>query len=658
MSNFGIISDPAHLGTAPIPSEPPPTAPGQAEWPRMLVLNTETEQRLKMWLHEEIHQSRSERQPLIDDWITWQKQYWAEPEKEVKNWPFPRAANIVIPVTAIAVEAIQARMMNTLFSIEPFYSIRPQMKEWIDAAPPTERWLQTEIVNPEGVYMFGFLKSAILELIKLGTAVGKSGYAREYRKAVREISGVEQEYFYETKNGATLDHVPLANWLTRLADKDPQAAAWVGEEHEFTWAELKRMSQGGRIDAEALEKVKHNYTMSHSESPNDGSEYKDALDTLTLEDPIWHVKFNTQEIWCSFDVDGDGIDEEIVVDFHWTTQTILSIRYNWYDDLHRPYRHCPYLAVENRIYGIGVGKQNEQFQAEITTVHQQRLDNATLANMGMMVLRKNSGYGPKEPIFPGKMWFMDDVQDIQPIKLSEVYNSAFANEDVIMRYSEMRTGVNEVLLGMPQEGTPGTATGDLARLAEGNKRFDLVLRNVREWLSQLGLDLLANYQQFGTRDQHWMILGDEGAWVEEILQLPPLLVRRGAIIEVTATNSITNREVEQRQWMALFQLINTHGSQVLQLAGMVDPALFQQLAIEAVYTSGEAMHRLLQTFNELDTDKLILGRATLQGMLGNGNGKQGQTGGAIGGGPPGLQGPSGAQGVAGLLEGGASPLQR
>lgn len=656
MSNFGLITDPAFLGDAPIPSNPPPTSPGQGEWPRMLVLNDETSQRLKQWMHEEIHQARAERQPLIDDWIKWQKQYWAEPESEVKNWPFQKAANIVIPVTAIAVEAINARMMNTLFSIEPFYSIRPTMPEWIDAAPPTERWLQTEVSNPDGVYMYGFLQDALLELTKLGTAVGKSGYAREYRKAVREVSGVEQEYFYEVRNGATLDHVPLANFLIRLGEKDPQVAAWVGEEHEFTWAQLKRMSQAGRIDSRALDKVKSNYVMSHTEAPSDGSEYDTALDKLTLEEPLWHAVFHIQEIWCSFDVDGDGIDEEIVIDFHWTTQEILSIRYNWHDDLHRPYRVCPYHTVENRIYGIGVGKQNEQFQDEITTVHRQRLDNATLANMGMLALKKNSGYGPKEPIFPGKMWFMDDVQDIIPIKLHEVYNSAFANEDVIMRYSEMRTGVNEVLLGMPQEGTPGTATGDLARLAEGNKRFDLVLKNVREWLGKLGLDLLANYQQFGTRDHHWMVLGEDGAWVEEVLRMPPVLIRRGAIVEVTATNSITNREVEQRQWMALFQLINQHATMVLQLAGAIDPQIFAQLAMEAVWTSGEAMHRLLQTFNELDTDKLILGRSLLQGMMQNGQG-QGSSIGANGGGSAGLPQGANAQGLAGLLGGSPGALQ-
>jgi hypothetical protein len=419
------------------------------------------------------------------------------------------------------------------------------------------------------------------------------------------------------------------------------------------------MALSGRMSSEGVEAVKSHFLINAAESAGESGDYHEQLDALAGQEPIWNERFKVNEIWCSFDVDNDGIDEEIVLDFHWETKTFLSIRYNWYDDLHRPYRVVPYIPVEGRIFGIGIGKQNEQFQEEITTIHRQRLDNATLANMGMMVLKKNSGYGPKEPIFPGKMWFLDDVQDITPVKLSEVYNSAFANEDIIVRYSEMRTGVNDAMLGMPEQGTPGTATGDLARLAEGNKRFDFVLRNVRTWLGQLGTDLLANYQQFGNRQEHWLTLGSDGVYVEQFLQMPNILVRKGALLEVTATNSITNREVEQRQWMGMFQLINQHSMGVLQLAGTIDPELFQQLVMEAIRTSGEAMARLLGTFNEIDVERLILGYSMFNGgQNGQPQGQPGANGAPalLGGGSGGLpQGPQ-QQGLGGLVGGGGGPI--
>ena len=653
MGTYGLVSDPAYQGEVAIPGE---VASTSAVWPRELNLDEEVENRLSMWLHEEIHHARIEREPLIKDWKKWQEQYWAKPKSEVKNWPFPKAANIVIPLTATAVEAVHARLLNTLFAAEPFYSIRPRSGEWIEAAPKVEEWLQTEVENPNALDMFRFSTESLMELCKLGTCVGKSGYDRIIMKSLRTYEdGYEEDVWVERKNGAVLDYLPIANFLIRAREWDPQMAEWCGEEHRFTWGQLKRMALSGRIKAEKLEEIKHQWVNSRSESSGDTSEYDRKVDELSHTEPVWHDEFKLQEIWCRFDVDGDGIDEEIVIDFHWKTMTVVSIRYNWYSDLHRPYRGCPYVPVEGRFWGIGIGKQNEQFQEEITTMHRQRLDNATLANMGMVAIKKNTDYGPEEPIFPGKMWLLDDpTKDITPFKLSEIYPSSFSNESVTLNYSEKRTGVNDMILGQESGGTPGTATGDLARLAEGNKRFDAVLKNVRRWLSQLGTDLLANYQQFGDQDRHWLILGEDGIFVEQVLSFPPQLVRDGAIVDLTATDSITNREVSQQHMLGLMQMLERYYQGQLQLAQMLDPQLAAQVAQEAMVASTEATKRLLETFDIADAEKLILG-----GL--NGDGQAASPGGAVGpesagGLPPGAlpRGLDGIRtGIAGAQNGGA-----
>ena len=275
-------------------------------------------------------------------------------------------------------------------------------------------------------------------------------------------------------------------------------------------------------------------------------DWEDKVDELAKTEPLWTDIFNVYELWCSFDVDGDGMNEEIVVDFHPDSGVFLSARYNWYEDLHRPYRISNFITVEGIWPGIGVCKQVEQLQEEVTTIHRQRLDNATLANMSQIVLKKGSGYGAGEPLFPGKMWFLDDpANDIAPFSLSEIYPSSYINEENITSYYEKRTGANEVMLGLPQSGTPATATSDLTRLAEGNKRFDLVLRNVKQWLSKIGVDVITNYQLFGNQQAHWYILGEDGVWVDHVLRMPSVLVRRGAIVDITVTDTITNRQVEQ-----------------------------------------------------------------------------------------------------------------
>lgn len=610
-----LLFDPAWVGDASVQGPRESDSLGDFDqnglrgmWPRMIKLDKEAEERLRLWIDEEIQNFNQERAPLLENWRTWHTGYWAAPATKEKNFPFKRAANTVVPLQAIAVEATHARQVNTLFSVEPFYSIRPRSKEWIQAANPFQKYLQTEVEANESLNMFKFCTETLLELDKLGTCVGKSGYERLTKKSLRRRGDREEEFFVQTRNGPTVGRVPLPNFILRFNETDPQTAPMVGEKHKFSWSQMKSMAQDGRMGKNEVGSVK-SYWIQHNQSsePSDGDQVLQKVEELGLTEPTWAQEFDVYELWISFDVDGDGWDEEIVVDYHKESRTFLSIRYNWYDDLHRPYHICQFFPVEGVWPGIGICKMVEQFQEEATTIHRQRLDNATLANMTQIVLKRNVGYGPGEPIFPGKMWFFDDpTKDIVPLKLSEVYGSSFANEESVTRLYEKRSGINEVILGLPHEGTPGTATSDLTRLSEGKQKFDLTLKHYRKFASSVGYDIVTNLQIFGNQQVHWLVLGEDGAYVEQVLNMPSTLVRRGAFIDLTVTDSITNKDVEQQKWLSLFQVVTNYYNTVLQLAQLFGPQVFGQVAQRALQASDEAMRRLLETFDVVDSDRFSL----------------------------------------------------
>jgi len=652
---ISLLRDPAWEGEVKIPG-PPPALENElsGRWPRMLSLDEDTESRLTEYLDSEVSLVWQERNILVQDWIQWQKDYWAKPSSTVKNFPFRRAANVVIPMTAIAVEAVLARMVTTMFSVKPFYSLRPRIAAWINEAPNVESWLQTEVEDPNSLDMHRFAQESLLELIKLGTAVGKSGYERDIRKVNLDLpDGGSVGKWIEVRNGATLDYVPLANFLMRLHEKDPQTAMLVGEEHHnVTWSQLKRHALSGRMMTEAIEKIKM-WWGQQGNIESTSSQYDAERRSLEGAEPGWKETFDFVELWLSFDVDRDGVDEEIVVDFHKLSRTILSIRYNWYADTHRPYRIGVYIPVEGRWAGIGIGKQLEQFQALITAVHRQRLDAGTLANMGQLALSRTSGYSADEPIWPGKLWFFNNPQtDIKEFHLSNTQHFAqLSNEESARNYADKRSGANELILGSPQMGTPPPATSDLSKLAEGNKKFDMVLKNVRRMFSLLGSDVLANYQQFGSRGRSWLVRGEGGKYVEHLLSMPQEDVRRGVYIELTVTDSITNKDAEQRKWIQVFSTLSAHYDKVLERAGQVaglmqDPQVFIMFADMALRASNAAMRRFLDAFQVPDVDSFLL---DLEKMRGQNVGPQGATGN-----PPGNPtGPSGATlptGVEQLME--------
>ena len=618
-----LMQDPAFAGDVSLPSPenlPIPTTPEdvlrQNIWQALeLNLDSETKDRLVEYVYDEIEKARLERGAVAEDWKRWQTDYWAKPATTERNFPFRRSANIVVPLTAIACEAIYARLMNTFFATKPFFTVQPRSASWIDIAKPVEDWLETELENDQSVDIYNFASQALFELTKLGTAIGKSGYVKDIKKTVRFEGGDRQDHFVTAKDGAVLDYVPCANFLCRAGYADPNEAPWCGEELKFSWSQLKRMALQGRFWTEAIDEIKHYWVSLDRNTPS--NEYREHIEKLTKDEPLYREEFDTQEIWLSFDVDKDGIDEEIVVDFHYDSKTLLHARYNHYEDLRRPYRVGKFIPVEGRLWAIGVGKQNEQFQQEITTIRRQRLDNATLANMRMIAIRKGSGgYGPGEPIFPGKMWFLDDVNDIAPIQMSEIYQSSLVNEDSVNRDSEKRTGVNDVIVGAFPRGTPGTATGDLTRLEEGSKKFDLVVKNVRRWFNLLGRDIIANFQEFGPTTRTWTKVNERGQWVEQALSFPTEHVSTGATIFVTVTDSQTNKAVEQRQWMEMFTILDNHYQKSIQLAMMLaqlngDPSMVMQIAEKALLGSDEALKRLLETFKQPGTERFLLGSGNL-----------------------------------------------
>lgn len=584
-------------------------------YPRQLNLDTDTEEKLKNLLSQELSDHFMERADMVQELMNWQRDYWVKPSVEVREFPFRGASNIIIPLDAIAVESIHANAMMKLFAVSPFLSIKARAGfnlqdrigfDLTDIEQPLEKYLHYEIMDQMDAEPQ--INSMLLEQEKYGTGIGKSGYERIVRKAVRLVGSQEQEFMVETKNGGTLDAVPNANFLMRFHEIDPQTATWVGEQHTWTPFQVRQFEQSGLLRKNIVRDLQQWMASQSSTTDISGArEFSDAQKGLEKRTPVLPIALDFQEIWLGFNVDGDDKDEEIQVIYHHDSGIFASIRFNWHSDLHRPYRIAPYIPVEHRWPGLGICKQNEQFQREITTIHRQRLDNSTLANMRMFKVHKLSGYGPNEPIFPGKMWFLDDMDMIEPFQISEVYPSSFANEQATLIYSQQRVGVSELTLGLPQAGTPGTATSDLARIQEGQRKFDFTFRNAKKLIGKLSFDVLVNISQFGTKNASWFEFVEGGDKVRQLLTLDTKLLRDGLLLEVFASGSQHNRLIDRQDWNQIAALLNQYYTALVTIAQLTgDQDLLQLVVTKALQASTEAMKQILETFDIRNIDRLVV----------------------------------------------------
>lgn len=575
-------------------------------YPREIDLDEDTEARLISYLNQELLNHYGERSQFIEDLKTYQEDYYARPTTAKKTFPFVGAANIVIPLSAIAVEAVHAKTMTTLFALEEFVSIK--LPEQYDDIRHSVELVANHTLLKD-VDMYKFADNCLLELEKLGTGVGKSSWEKIERTAVREVNGKEEEFTVTVKQGATADYVPLANFLMPFTSQDPQFAAWCGEEHLETPFEVKLLCENDFFKKDCWDTLEKWVTYSQNSGGLSSDTYKQKVQSLVNQTPAWPKQIGWVEIWLSFDIDDSGVEKEIVVHYHRLAQYIMSCRYNWYEDLHRPYRHGNYITLEGRWNGIGICKQNDQFQREVTTQHRQRLDNATLANMRMIKVSKLSGYGPGEPVFPGKIWLVDDIKDIDTFQMGEIYPSSFNNESQTLNYAQQRTGINELSLGMPQVGTPGTASSDLTRVQEGKNKFDYNFKNIRRFLSEINSDAICNAAQFGFRDNRVfdMLCGKDSDSVRAFYKQPLTLLRQSLAIDISLAGQNQNKLQNRAAWTQLAGFIQQYYKGMIDLAtASGNQALVQELTIAAMSGGTEAFKQILESFDTRNINRIIL----------------------------------------------------
>ncbi len=573
-------------------------------YPRHLNLGIDSESKLASWFETELINHLAERTSWIDQLIRYQSDYNAEPSTEVASFPFQGASTIIVPLTAIAFEATYSRTAQTLYALDQktYAKVFSQDKDKIE--PPLEKLLDQILFLD-----MDFKKRtepAVLELHKLGTGVAKADYADIRKKGVRYNREMEEEEFeVVVHQGPIVDSVPLSNFMMPFENEDPQTARWCGEVFWLTPNEILQRERDGFFKKgfyESLEKFYIDYSRSGSPS---SAKYRSEVEDEQSRVPIWPKRVEFYQVYTAWDIDADTYDQEICFIYHRYSRSFGAVWYNWFWDFRRPYRKGNYFPLEFRWAGIGIGKQNEMFQMEMTSIHRQRLDNGTIANLRMFKVNRNADIKPDEPLFPGKLWFLDDMNDVMPLEMGDVKVSAYNNENQIMLLSQQRSGVNELTLGMPQMGTPGTATDSAARVQESARKFDFTFNNTRTFLDELITDTLCNIVQWGPNPKRIELL-EGGTSVEMFLRQDYELFRKRILCHVGLVGQNQNKLLDRQNMTQLSGVIKQYYTDILAMAQQrQDQQLIAAITDQAFVAANETLLQILQTWDIRNPEKLL-----------------------------------------------------
>lgn len=580
---------------------------------------------ISAWLRTEVQTAEADRSELQDKVIEYDRLYRAEPKVTKKDFPWEGASNLTVPVVSTAVDAIVARIMNSLFGTNELWVGMPKSGEWADIATDIGNFLNWAGENV--MDMYHVMQRLIIATVKHGTGVLKLPWEQRNRRArfMTREGGIREEEF-QIHNGPMPSVIPIDQFLfssDALSTRDIQRCSWVGHPVYYTWKELKELESSGVFTGvQRLEDWKRSIR----------TQREQETDKAVGVQPTERNDYEVHEIWCSYPTEeGSDVLSELIVNIHIETGTILRAVYNFYRHQERSFHIIRYMPQDNSLYGIGIAEMLKDVQEEITVIHNQRIDNATTANMKVFKRLKGSSVSDID-IYPGAIVDVDNMEDITPMDLGTAHTTMLVEEQHTNAIGERRTGVSDYTVGRESSaiGSRATATSTLALIREGNKRFQMTIRDLRESLGAIAHQTLMLYQQFApeSRVTYEMFSPEKGMRVRKFLDLPGDLTKENIHIDIPALSETANKEILQQTMMTMMQVVRDFYGSMFEAVGVAinpeAPQPIRDLAIQGAKTGAEIFERMLEAFDfrdaetfKPDIEKLLQLQAGLEQMQGD-----------------------------------------
>lgn len=595
---------------------------------------------LVSYIDNELEEALQDHDMLLDDMDEWDWAYLAEPKQKRRTFPWPGACNIEIPVISNTVDSIVARMVNTIHAPEPFWTLKPLSPETDKIATPLQNYLDWSKKAEYNLYRAN--RNNFIELCKYGWAWYKFGWEVFTKPEYRMNGYGSPVYQPRLIRRPVVYHVLNRDVVVQAGMEDETQAEWVAYIVRLTDNQMYCRDNDG-VYANVEEVIK---------SKDEDPQHPENRDGVAQLAEVYNRRTDKKRLNTLYEIQIDWrwgkpkVPIPMVLTYHRPTRKLLRCVFNPYGM--RFLKKSQFITREGCLKGIGIAQRLFYLQKEIGTLHRQQVDNGTLANTRFFVGKKSVVRSGTQ-IWPGRFFPVSNPkEDIIPMQMGDIYQSSGVLEMRALAYAERASGVSDYQLGRESSsaGSRATATGTLAIIQEGNRRFDLNIRDAREVLGEIGCNIILLNQMFRPRGMAYFVQGSGGKWTEQALNLPPDFDIGKVAVDVTASTATINRGIERQELMALMGAMERYYAGLTQLAMMFlnpqVPGQMRELALREAKGAEHLAKKLAQTFDVKNVDVVVPG-------LG-GDENDGAAGSEPGGPPTGADGNGPEQRLAAMAE--------
>lgn len=563
-------------------------------------LNAERRSRLKEWLKLKHDNALSGRHGIEQTWKTCLRMYQGTPAE--KRWlPFDNAPHIEVTIGASAADAIYSQALDLIFQVNPPVTVRYRKQDFELHAEAAQDYCDWGVNSGK----WGFrpaVKTGLGDDTQLGSFIFYIPWTQTVRKTdIHEV----------TTFGPRIYAIAPEDFIIPVSsDKDVQQA-------EFCtlrlWYSKEQLNLNARM---------RNWNIDDAASTSDTSNAirHERLRSAGLADNDTESKriYAIADTFAYFDIDGDGIAEDLEIIWNMTTGGILWCGYNRWDC--RPFILESFQDRPHIAYGLGPVEMMMPFEIEATETHNNRIWNMMIANTKIYVMLQKLANEVKE-IYPGLVMPVDDMKDApQALDMGSQSNTPVQSEMMTLSLARERTGVNDMNAAARLGGrTPGITA--LTAQQSGNRRFTGPYDNIRNGIAEAVMQCLyrtqeqvrmeANDEDQPVREQLAKILGaDKAAKLVELFMMSEYEISDALDIELTASSVSVNRESDRQNMIMLAGLYEKYIGFITQMAPIKAQHPFagaDELIDKGVAAVNEFMRKILRTFDQVtDVEGFLL----------------------------------------------------
>jgi hypothetical protein len=545
----------------------------------------------------------------------WVDNYMGKPLEKIRTTPFYKASNFVPQLIRMHTDILTARELGLIFGTKPFWRPRTQIEgvhqDWLNHCA---QWL--EAVCYYDIKFYRPLDMTMFLTNKTGVCVLKAPWVED-RKFLMQggagTSSTEKPFDYE---GVKLYPIPFDDFFPYPVTASSLEHVLIKFQRlRLAKEEVEYKSSSSQWNKEACKKLLEGNSGNRSEGSARESSASEAGIALT---PDVSRPFTAVEAWFDYELQS-GKRFPLVAVFN----PLIADETSFLKLYHHPYSSPeldPFIDFrtmprEDLFQGYAIPEILEQSQEEQAQIHNARRDGNSISLVPGWKKKRLAEVGnPSTEWYPGKVFEVDAMDDLEMITGGSSYNDLLGEEASLMQLAERYTGISPAMQGFGAGSMQGKRgiyanSATLALLAEGNKRLDIYLKRLRDPFNKLGRLIFTSYRDFRTTGSEYAQWGEHGQILQKLFAIKEQPDYRGVFFDIAASDASANRETDRTALLLMANTMSAYYSQLMQSAQMVvsmpENTPVRELLLQVLDGAHDLASRLLFVFDVGDRNHLL-----------------------------------------------------